>query len=111
MSANIPYDAGVDEMQLAIAISNLLENAIHACENVPEADRFIEVTAKFKQQLLLEISNSCAWKVSLDEDGHPVTSEDGHGIGTRSVLDFVKKTNSEIRYIAEDNEFKARMIV
>jgi hypothetical protein len=59
----------------------------------------------------LEISNSCAWKVSLDEDSHPVTSEDGHGIGTRSVLDFVKKTNSEIRYIAEDNVFKVRMIV
>ena len=30
---------------------------------------------------------------------------------TRSVLDFVKKTNSEIRYIAEDNVFKVRMIV
>ena len=111
VSANIPYNVGVDEMQLAIAISNLLENAIHACENVPENERFIEITAKYKEQLLLEIANSCVSKPEFDEEGHPVAKEEGHGIGTRSVLDFVSKTNSEIRYIADDNEFKVRMIV
>ena len=111
VSANIPYDPGVDEMQLAIAISNLLENAIHACEKVPENDRFIEITAKFKAQLLFEIVNSCVKKAELNEEGHPVTSEVGHGIGTRSVLDFVEKTNSEIRYVAEDHRFKVRMII
>ena len=111
VSANIPYDPGVDEMQLAIAISNLLENAIHACEKVPENDRFIEITAKFKAQLLFEIVNSCTKKAELNGEGHPVTREVGHGIGTRSVLDFVEKTNSEIRYVAEDNRFKVRMII
>lgn len=111
VSANIPRNVGVDEMQLAIAVSNLLENAIHACDKVPEAERFIEVTAKYKQQLLLEISNSCHGQVKLDEEGHPVTSEDRHGIGTRSVLDFAKKTGSEIRYIAENDMFKVRMLI
>ncbi|MBE5830459.1 MAG: ATP-binding protein, partial [Butyrivibrio sp.] len=88
-----------------------LENAIHACDKVPEAERFIEVTAKYKQQLLLEISNSCQEPVKLDQDGHPVASEDGHGIGTRSVLDFAKKTGSEIKYIAENDMFKVRMLI
>jgi sensor histidine kinase regulating citrate/malate metabolism len=111
VSANIPYNPGVDEMQLAIAISNLFENAIHACEKVTENDRFIEITAKFKKQLLFEIVNSCDGKAELNEDGYPITNEVGHGIGTRSVLDFVQKTNSEIRYIAEDNRFKVRMII
>ncbi len=111
ISANIPYNTGVDEMQLAIAISNLFENAIHACLKVPEADRFIEITAKFKEQLLLEIVNSCDGKKKLDEEGHPVATEIGHGIGTRSVLDFVEKTGSEIRYITEDDRFKVRMII
>ena len=32
-------------------------------------------------------------------------------IGTRSVLDFIKKTDSEIRYIAEEKTFKVRMLV
>ena len=111
VSANIPYNTGVDEMQLAIAISNLFENAIHACLKVPETDRFIEVTAKFKEQLLLEIVNSSDGKQELNEEGHPVTTEIGHGIGTRSVLDFVEKTGSEIRYISEDDRFKVRMVI
>lgn len=111
VSANIPYKTGVDDMQLAIAVSNLLENAIHACEKLPESERFIEITARFKQQLLLEIVNSCGGKEKLDEEGHPVTDEEGHGIGTRSVLDFAQKTNSVIRYDVGDNRFKVRMIV
>ncbi|WP_081675996.1 histidine kinase N-terminal 7TM domain-containing protein [Butyrivibrio sp. AC2005] len=111
VSANIPNKTGVDDMQLAIAISNLLENAIHACEKLPETERSIEITAKYKQQLLLEIVNSCEGRCKLDEDGYPITDKEGHGIGTRSVLDFVKKTNSEIRYVAEDNRFKVRMII
>ena len=36
---------------------------------------------------------------------------EGHGIGTKSVLDFVKKTGSEIRYIAENGMFKVRMLI
>ncbi len=111
VSTNIPYKPGVDEMQLAIAISNLFENAIHACEKLPEAERFIEITARFKQQLLFEIVNSCNGRTQLNDEGYPVTTEIGHGIGTRSVLDFVEKTNSDIRYIAEDNKFKVRMII
>lgn len=109
--ANIPFEPGVDDMQLAIAVSNLLENAVHACEAVPEEERFINLTAKYKKQLLIEISNSCKSKVSLDNEGHPFTTKENHGIGTRSVLAFVDQTGSEIRYIAEDNIFKVRMII
>ena len=111
VKTNIPVNTEIDEMKLAIAISNLLENAIHACEKVPESERFIDITAKHKQQLLLEVVNSCDKKVDLDEDGYPFTTEEGHGIGTRSVLAFVKETDSAIRYIAEDKTFKVQMII
>lgn len=111
VSANIPFDPGVNEMQLAITISNLIENAIHACEKVPEGSRFIEITARYKDQLLLEIANACAEKVPLDEEGHPFTEEAGHGVGTRSVLAFIRETDSEIRYIAEEHVFKVRMMI
>jgi signal transduction histidine kinase len=110
-STNIPFETGVDEMQLAIVVSNLLENAIHACEELPEDERFIEIKAKYKEQLLLEISNPCDGKVPLDEEGHPYATAGDHGIGTKSVLAFVKQTDSEIRYIAEDKIFKVRMII
>jgi sensor histidine kinase regulating citrate/malate metabolism len=111
VSANIPSNLEVDEMGLAITISNLLENAIHATEKLPEEKRFIEITAKYKKQLILEIVNSCEKKATLDEDGYPLTTEEGHGTGTRSVLAFVNQTESDILYIAGNDIFKVRMII
>ena len=98
-------------MELAITISNLLENAVCACMKLPEAARYLKLTAKYKNQLLLEIENSCEGTVVLDDEGHPFSKEKNHGIGTRSVLAFVNKTNSEIHYLAEENKFRVRMIV
>ncbi|MBE5909672.1 sensor histidine kinase [Pseudobutyrivibrio sp.] len=111
VSTNIPRELEMDELQLAIVISNLLENAIHACENLDENDRFIEVTAKYKSQLLLEIVNSCDGVVPLNEDGYPFSNMSNHGIGTRSVLAFIQETDSDIKYISENGVFKVRMVI
>lgn len=111
VSAHIPESLSVDEMELAITISNLLENAIHACLKLPEAERYLKMTAKYKSQLLLEIENSCQGVVPLDEDGYPFSDEMNHGVGTRSVVAFINRTNSEISYLAEENRFRVRMIV
>ena len=111
VSANIPVSLPVDEMELAITISNLLENAVYACLKLPEAERYLKLTAKYKNQLLLEIENSCEGTVPLNKEGHPFSNENNHGIGTRSVLAFVNKTNSEIQYLAEKKRFRVRMIV
>ena len=111
VSVNIPDSLSVDDMELAITISNLLENAVYACLKLPEKNRYLKMTAKYKNQLLLEIENSCEGMVPLDEDGHPFSDEKNHGIGTRSVLAFINKTNSEIYYIAEEKRFRVRMIL
>ena len=111
VSVNIPDSLSVDDMELAITISNLLENAVFACLKLPEKDRYLKMTAKYKNQLLLEIENSCEGMVPLDEDGHPFSYEKNHGLGTRSVLAFINKTNSEIYYIAEEKRFRVRMIL
>ncbi|MDO5390109.1 MAG: ATP-binding protein [Eubacteriales bacterium] len=111
VSANIPVRLVVDEMELAITISNLLENAVYACLKLPEAERYLKLTAKYKSQLLLEIENSCEGTVPLNSEGYPYSHEENHGIGTRSVLAFVNKTNSEIHYFAEEKRFRVRLIV
>lgn len=111
VSVNIPSDLSVDEMELAITISNLLENAVHACMKVPESERYLKVTAKYKNQLLMEVENSCEDTVLLDEEGHPFSNAKNHGIGTRSVLAFMNKTDSEINYLAEGKRFRVRMMV
>ena len=88
-----------------------MENAINACRKISEKDRYLKLTAMYKNQLLLEIENSCDRKVVLDENGHPFSKDEDHGIGTKSVLAFANKTDSEISYLAEENRFRVRMIV
>ena len=111
VSTHIPERLRVDDMQLAIAICNLIENAVHACEKLPEDQRRIEIRAKYRDQLLMEIVNSCEKKVELDEEGYPYSREENHGIGTKSVLAFINQTDSEIRYLPEDKTFTVRMII
>lgn len=111
LSINIPAVLSVDEMDLSIALSNLLENAIHACEGLKQGDKYIRFTAKYKNQLLIEIENSCDESVTLDENGLPFTKEQGHGVGTRSVQAFINKSESMISYQIQDHTFKVRMII
>lgn len=111
VSVHIPVSLAVDEMELSITISNLLENAIHACRKLPESERYLKLTAHYKSQLLMEIENSCSGTVPLNQDGHPFSNEKNHGVGTRSVLAFVEKTDGEIQYIASKHRFIVRMII
>lgn len=109
--SKIPSGLSVNELELAIVISNLLENAINDCRKLPETERYVKLTAKYKNQLLLEIENSCDRKVIFDEDGYPFFREEDHGIGTRSVVAFVNKTDSEICYLTDETRFRVRMII
>lgn len=104
------YKLKADAEILQIAASTMKDRLL-TTEELMKQDRFIGITARYKEQLLLEIVNACEKKAELDEDGHPYTDEDGHGIGTRSVLAFVEETDSEIMYVAEEKHFKVRMII
>lgn len=107
----VPDNMGDTEVALAIAISNLFENAIHACMELPTQMRIIQISANYKSQLILEVANTCKEKVPLDKEGHPFTDKKDHGIGTRSILAFVGQTGSTVKYIAEEDWFRVRMIV
>ena len=67
--------------------------------------------ARKKDPLYREAKKILLNHIELDEDGHPFSTAQDHGVGTRSVLAFVNQTGSEIRYVAEDKVFKVRMII
>lgn len=95
-----------------MVLANAIENAIHACEKLPEdKDRFIRVKKVSSLQLALEIVNSYTGKVAFDENGLPISTETGHGLGTRSISAFVEKHDGMIEYNADDTLFRLRMLV
>jgi signal transduction histidine kinase len=109
---DIPGTLTVDSLELAMVVSNLMENAIAACRELPgnQAPR-LRFTCRSVGRLLLEIENSCTEDTALDENGYPIAREEGHGIGSKSVLAFAKKYDGELLYKIENGVFRVRLLV
>lgn len=101
----------VDEAELAIVFSNALENAIHACMGLPEARREIRCKVISRPGLMFEFSNPYAGTVRFDADGLPISSRQGHGLGSHSIASFCEKHGAAYQYTAENGSFTLQVIL
>lgn len=106
---DIPKDLPIDEAELSIVFANALENAINACVKLPEEERCITFRCISRPQLMIEISNPYVGEVLMDGDGIPVSKMRNHGIGTRSIMAFVKKHNAFCDYEVGNGRFRLRI--
>ena len=109
---DIPSDLSVDSLEFSMVVSNLMENAIQACGRLPQDKApWLRFTCRSVGRLLLEMKNPCAEGTMLDENGYPTACEEGHGIGSKSVIAFVKKYDGELLYRIENGVFRVRLLV
>ena len=108
---DIPEQLPIDELSLAMAVSNLMENAISAVSSLPVPRRALRFTAVNAGQLILELSNPYNGEIKLDTNGLPTAREEGHGKGTQSVARFVKECGGELVYDVSGGLFKVRLMV
>lgn len=108
---DIPIDLSIDSLELSMVVSNLLENAIVACLKQSNHSPYIHFICCNMGRLLLEVENPCAEGIALDENGYPVTFEEGHGLGSKSVIAFAKKYEGELIYQIEKGFFRVRLLV
>lgn len=109
---DIPRDLTVDSLELSMVVSNLLENVIRACGKLPQnCSPYLRFTCRSVGRLLLEMENPCTEDTVLDESGYPIAREEGHGIGSKGVIAFVKKYDGELLYKIEKGIFRVRILV
>lgn len=91
---------------LCSLLSNALENAIHACENIADSNkRHIELRMYSKNnKLCIDIRNSYQTEPKFHQ-GLPVSNEQGHGFGTKSMAHVVEKYGGIYRFSVEDGWF------
>lgn len=107
---NLSDDLHVDESDLALLISNLLENAINASLRQPRNRRGILINIQtVDEQFILEVSNYCDEEIILDEKNMPYTSREGHGLGMASIKIFADKYNAYTDFSQVDGVFKVTM--
>lgn len=108
----IPDELHVDALEFSMVVSNLMENAIQACVKLPRGKTpYLRFTCRSIGRLLLEMENPCAEDVRLDQSGFPLSREEGHGIGSKSVIAFAKKYDGELMYQAVGGIFRVRLLV
>lgn len=106
---SIPEQLPVDALALSTVFANALENAIHACQSLPEGKRSIICKCVTSPGFVFEIANTCDGSVQLDPKGNPVAKEKGHGIGTRSIAAFVKKYDGLCVYQVDNGWFRLQI--
>ena len=90
---DLPAKTSTDESDVAVLVSNLLENAIEASlkQKNPSAREISLIMRNAGGQNVLEIENRFDLPIKIGENGLPYTSEIGHGLGMMSLEAFAKK--------------------
>ncbi len=95
---------------LAILLSNVIENAVIASRKQPEDRRGIHLALSYHApQYVLSLENRCDRRLDLGDDGLPVTSERGHGTGMVSLRKFAEKYSADVDFEQEDGVVRLMM--
>lgn len=91
---------------------NLLDNAIHAVQELEEDRRVVNLTVKVCGELLSVNSYNCYTGEMEMRDGLPVTHGDPryHGFGTKSMVTIVNKYGGTVSFQAKDGVFNLNML-
>lgn len=109
----LPQEIPFEEMDVCVVLANALENAIHACGQMPEgAPRHIRLAVALadRRRLTIRVENSCRETVSFDGAGFPVVPRrEGHGQGLRSIAAVAEKYHGLFQCSCGDGVFTLRV--
>ena len=107
---NIEEALKIPSHEVAVVISNCLENAINASLKL-ESNRLINLTfLNNNGRLVLRVENNYNGIIELDNNNHPTTNEENHGIGTASIQYFAKRNDLIIDYEMTNTIFKITIL-
>ncbi len=106
VDTKLPDSLTLSDTELCSLLSNALENAIHASENIADSDkRYIKLRLYSKnKKLCIDIRNSFQHEPIFNQ-GLPVSTEQGHGFGTKSMAHIVEKHGGVFQFSVKDGCF------
>ena len=104
---DMPAELHVSDIDLCGILGNILENAIHACEKLPEADRFIDLILRYEAgvSLYIIVTNSFDGNVRMNGTEYLSTGRHGSGLGLISIRETAEKYNGLARFSHDEKEF------
>lgn len=100
---NAAKELEVREIDLIALLGNLLENALHGCQESGKENKRIEIHIRLQnKRLIILCNNTCSDDLEL-ADGLPA----GKGIGISSILSVCRKYNGNLDYKIENETCSA----
>ena len=106
VEARLPDSLPFSDTELCSLLSNALENAIQASKNIADSnERHIKLRMYSKNnKLCIDIRNSYQSEPVFHQ-GLPVSKEQGHGFGTKSMAHIVEKHGGVFQFSVQDGWF------
>ena len=90
--AILPKELSIEDVDLCVLLGNLLDNALEACEKIPEEQRFLRIYMVVnKSQLYISIQNSAKEELDFNEKNYISTKRGNHGLGMKRVKALADK--------------------
>ena len=106
VDAKLPDSLPFSDTELCSLLSNALENAIQASKQIADSNkRYIKLRVYSKNtKLCIDIRNSYQAE-PIFQQGLPVSKEQGHGFGTKSMAHIVEKHGGVYQFSVKDGCF------
>ncbi len=110
---DLPESLPVDEIDMCLVLSNLLENALDASLRTVPDRRQIRVTAYLHAErlLLIEVENAFDGEVMEKGGVFRSSKRKGNGVGIRSVRHIAEKTGGASTFTYQSGVFSARVML
>ena len=110
---DLPKELFVDEMDLSLILSNLLENALEASRKTTAAQQQIslEIYQHSASILLIRVENNFDGTIKEKNHLFHSTKRKGLGIGTQSVRRIAEKNDGSCNFTYEDGVFTAKVML
>lgn len=99
----------IEDKELCVMLSCMLENAQAACSGLPQEQRpgYIRlVVQQDEAQIVVRCENPYSGDIHFDESGLPVSDKPGGGIGIRSIAGIVEKYHGMLHVQGKGEVFK-----
>ena len=115
-TALVPEDIPISGIDLSVLIGNLLDNAMEACMQMPESERFIRIYIDIvKKQLYIAVTNSMSGRARRSGLQYLTTKSGGHagvhGFGLVRIDRIVSKYGGFLNRQDEEGVFATEVML
>lgn len=110
--AMLPESLDIEDVDLCVMVSNLLENAIEACRSLDKEERFIRIFSEvYGSQFYLSIQNSAEEDLTFNQKNYISSKRGDHGLGMKRVAFLTKKYGGYLNLQNEPGVFASEITI